>query len=80
MTLEQLRRMKRPSSKLIVYEMNIDTLEQKRIFEGYETDICDQPNQEFTEFFETNKSREVMFFDAIQDHNSLPALYVVVRA
>lgn len=80
MTLEQLRRMKRPSSKLIVYEMNIDTLEQKRIFEGYETDICDQPNHEFTEFFEANKSREVMFFDAIQDHNSLPALYVVVRA
>lgn len=80
MTLEQLRRMKRPSSKLIVYEMNIDTLKQKRIFEGYETDICDQPNQEFTEFFEANKSREVMFFDAIQDHNSLPALYVAVRA
>lgn len=80
MTLEQLRRMKRPSSKLIVCEMNIDTLEQKRIFEGYETDICDQPNQEFAEFFEANKSREVMFFDAIQDHNGLPALYVAIRA
>ncbi len=80
MTLENLIRMKRTSSKMIVTEMNIETLEQKRIFEGYETDICDQTEEEFDEFYTANKNRTVINFGAVLDRNGIPAVNILVYA
>lgn len=79
MTLEDLICMKRTSSKMIVTEMNVETLEQKRIFEGYETDIFDQ-TEEFDEFYTANKFRTVINFGAVLDRNGLPAVNILVYA
>jgi hypothetical protein len=80
MTLEDLICMKRISSKMIVTEMNVETLEQKRIFEGYETDICDQTEEAFDEFYTANKFRTVINFGAVLDRNGLPAVNILVYA
>lgn len=79
MTLKDLICMKRTSSKMIVTEMNVETLEQKRIFEGYETDICDQ-TEEFDEFYTANKFRTVINFEPVLDRNGLPAVNILVYA
>lgn len=80
MTLEDLICMKRTSSKMIVTEMNIETSEQKRIFEGYETDIYDQIEEEFAEFYTANKHRTVINFGAVRDRNGIPAVSIIVYA
>lgn len=80
MTLEQLICFKRTNAKLIVTEMNPETLEQMRIFEGYETDICDQLNEDFDKFYEENKNRLVINFGAILDRNNLPAVNILIYA
>lgn len=79
MTLEDLICMKRNTSKMIVTEMNVETLEQKLIFEGYEMDICDQ-TEEFDEFYTANKFRTVINFGAVLDRNGLPAVNIIVYA
>lgn len=79
MTLEDLICMKRTTSKMIVTEMNVETLEQKLIFEGYEMDIFNQ-TEEFDEFYTANKFRTVINFGAVLDRNGLPAINIIVRA
>lgn len=79
MTLEDLICMMRTTSKLIATEMNVETLEQKLIFEGYEMDICDQ-TEEFDEFYTANKFRTVVNFGAVLDRNGLPAVNIIVYA
>lgn len=79
MTLEDLICMKRTTSKMIVTEMNVETLEQKLIFEGYEMDIFNQTD-EFDEFYTANKFRTVINFGAVLDRNGLPAVSIIVYA
>lgn len=79
MTLEDLICMKSSTTKMIVTEMNVETLEQKLIFEGYEMDIFDQ-TEEFDEFYTANKFRTVINFGAVLDRNGLPAVNIVVYA
>lgn len=80
MTFEQLICMKRTASKIIVTEMNTGTLEQRRIFEGYETDLCDDLNPEFEAFYEVHKNREVINFGAVLDSNGIPCINALVYA
>lgn len=78
MTLEDLICMKRATSKMIVTEMNVETLEQKLIFEGYEMDIFEQ-TEEFDEFYTANKFRTVINFGAVLDRNGLPAVNIILE-
>lgn len=79
MTLEDLICMMRTTSKMTVTEMNVETLEQKLIFEGYEMDIFNQ-TEEFDEFYTANKFRTVINFGAVLDRNGLPAVNIIVYA
>lgn len=80
MTLEDLICRMRTTSKMIVTEMNVETLEQKLIFEGYETNICDQTEEEFDEFYTANRFRTVINFGTVLDRNGLPAVNIIVYA
>lgn len=80
MTLEQIICYKRTSSKIVVTEMNPSTLEQRRIFEGYETDLCDDLNPEFEAFYGVHKNREVINFGAVLDSNGIPCINALVCA
>lgn len=80
MTLEQIICYKRTSSKIVVTEMNPSTLEQRRIFEGYETDLCDDLNPEFEAFYGVHKNREVINFGAVLDSNGIPCINALVHA
>lgn len=57
-----------------------DLICMKCIFEGYETDICDQTEEEFDEFYTANKFRTVINFGAVLDRNGLPAVNILVYA
>lgn len=80
MTFEQLICMKNTGTKLIVTEMDIKTLEQHRIFEGYETNLCDDLNPEFEAFYGIHKGREIINFSAVMDRNGIPSINVLVYA
>lgn len=80
MTLEQLIRYKRKSSKIVVTKMIPSTEEQELIFSGYETDICDEVTPEFMEFFEEYKNHLVINFGTVIDRNGIPYTDVLVYA